>query len=106
MTHRGKTFLSVAAITLAILGKLTPAQSQVVFGAFSAQTGDLASDPSCINGNALGNAPKPPTCAVVGADGGFGLIALMALDLLIWAEWSLENPVVPSLAPILKRSAE
>jgi hypothetical protein len=70
MTHRRKTFLSVAAITLAILGKLTPAQSQVVFGAFSAQTGDLASDPSCINGNALGNAPKPPTCAVVGADGG------------------------------------
>lgn len=66
-THRFKTFLSVTAIALAVLGKLTPAQSQVVFGAFQAETGDLASDPSCINGNALRNAP---TCAVVGADGG------------------------------------
>ncbi len=67
MSHIGKTFLSVTAITLAILLKLTPAQSQIVFGTFEAQGGDLASDPSCINGNALRNAP---TCAVVGADGG------------------------------------
>jgi hypothetical protein len=67
MSHIGTTFLSVTAITLAILCKLTPAQSQVAFGAFEAQGGDLASDPSCINGNALRNAP---TCAVVGADGG------------------------------------
>src|SRR6516164_4621174 len=35
----------------------------------------------------------------------FMLIALMGVDLLIWAEKSLGNPVAPTLATQFKRSA-
>jgi hypothetical protein len=65
MSHIGKTFLSVTAITLTILCKLTPAQAQV-FSALQDQGGILMSDPSCTYGNALRGAA---TCAVVGVDG-------------------------------------
>ncbi len=65
MSHMSKTFLSVTAITLAILCKLTPAQAQV-FSALQDQGGLLGSDPSCTYGNALRGAA---TCAVVGTDG-------------------------------------
>src|SRR5215467_7521471 len=63
MSHVGKTFLGVTAITLAILCKLTPAQA---FTALQDNGGILASDPSCALGNAL---VKAATCGVVGADG-------------------------------------
>src|SRR5215467_5075748 len=65
MSHIGKTVLSVTAITLAILCKLTPAQAQV-FSALQDQRGVLGSDPNCTNGNALHGAA---TCGVVGVDG-------------------------------------
>ncbi len=65
MSQMGKTFLSVTAITLAIIFKLAPAQAQV-FSALQDQGGVLGSDPNCTNGNALAGAA---TCAVVGVDG-------------------------------------
>ena len=64
MSHVGKTFLSVTAITLAILCKLTPAQAG--FSALQDQGGVLVADPSCAFGNALGNGA---ICGVVGTDG-------------------------------------
>jgi hypothetical protein len=64
MSHVGKTFLSVIAITLAILCKLTPVQAG--FSALQDQGGILATDPSCALGNNFG---KAATCGVVGVTG-------------------------------------
>jgi hypothetical protein len=64
MNHVGKTFLSIIAITLAILCKLAPAQAE--FNALQDQGGVLVTDPSCSLGNALSNGA---ICGVVGTDG-------------------------------------
>jgi hypothetical protein len=72
MSQVVKTFMSVAAIILAILCKLTPAQAG--FSALQDQGGILATDPSCALGNNFGKAAT------------FMLIALMGVDLLIWAD--------------------
>jgi hypothetical protein len=63
MTHVGKIFLSVTAIILTTLCKLTPAPAQV-FSALQDQGGILASDPSCTS------ASNGAICAVVGYGGG------------------------------------
>jgi hypothetical protein len=63
MSHVVKTFISVIAIILTTLCKLTPAPAQDVFSALQDQGGILASDPSCTLG---GNVA---ICAVVGYGG-------------------------------------
>jgi hypothetical protein len=68
MTHVVKTFISVTAIILTTLCKLTPAPAQDVFSALQDQGGILASDPSCTLG---GNVA---ICAVVGYGGHLGAV--------------------------------
>jgi len=63
MTHVVKTFISVTAIILTTLCKLTPAPAQDVFSALQDQHGILASDPSCTGGG------NKAICAVVGVGG-------------------------------------
>jgi hypothetical protein len=64
MIHIGKTFLSVTAITLAILCKLTaPAQAQVIFNPLKNLGGGVVTDPSCAGINNVA------ACGAVGVNG-------------------------------------
>jgi hypothetical protein len=63
MSHVVKTFISVTAIILTTLCKLTPAPAQDVFSALQDLAGTLASDPSCTSGG------RVAICAVVGVGG-------------------------------------